>query len=200
MAKNKYVMLIQETNWADELDFHGFSIMPQSDWNDHIDYAKKYFKERSQFSHYAGSNQDITFNSYDDWRDSINVNVITIKTAKELLILNNAQNRYDSGTFISPLDYDDGLFDDTPLLEEEIEEKKKAKLEALCQEEVLKLKNMSVFGWGDDPYVHYRLIMSRNFLANSDSGTLTNCEEQMLDEYNRILNISNQEKDHSDGK
>ena len=48
-GQNKFVMVTQETNWADEMDVFGFSIMFQDEWNEHIDYAKKYFEKKDTF-------------------------------------------------------------------------------------------------------------------------------------------------------
>lgn len=176
-------MVTQETNWADEMDVFGFSIMFQDEWNEHIDYAKKYFEKKDTFCASLGTNEDIYFDGYDDWRGTMNVKLLSISTAKELLQHFNAGRRYNFGKFISPLDYDDGIFDEEDLVPVQ-EKTQEEKNEEWNQKELIRLRAIKpgeLVG-----YDHYKLLLYRQRLIG-DLQSLTSSDQEVLAEYNRIL-------------
>jgi len=66
-------------NWADEFDVYGSRIMTEEKWNKIVKLAENYFNQRSELEDYFGTNEAITFRSFEDWKSAFSVMDITVK-------------------------------------------------------------------------------------------------------------------------
>lgn len=69
------ILFIQKMNWADEIDLKGFMLWTKEEWEEHLQYIKDEF----EFPHYAyvGTNQNIRFDTLEEWLDTLEIKEIT---------------------------------------------------------------------------------------------------------------------------
>lgn len=68
MNKGTHVIVKYDANWADEMDIVGFGIFTREQWEALTKEVKKVWKKiGDSFSVNIGTNQEIDFESYDDW-------------------------------------------------------------------------------------------------------------------------------------
>jgi hypothetical protein len=78
MAEKTTVLLQWDSNWADEMDIYGFSLMDKEDWSEY----KKYLKERKGgFTFYIGTNEEIEYSNGNELLREITVTEISDKEA-----------------------------------------------------------------------------------------------------------------------
>lgn len=65
-----------ESNWADEMDVVGFKLMTELEWNDFKE-AARFILGKEPFTFYVGTNEEITWETYDDFIKSLKVKNIT---------------------------------------------------------------------------------------------------------------------------
>lgn len=83
MAKKKEKMFLvkYEDNWADEMDIYGCAIMSEKD----VDaYFKAFRKVDASYSWYIGTNEEINFYSYEDFKHKFEIKEISPEEAKVL--------------------------------------------------------------------------------------------------------------------
>lgn len=81
MSKD-YVLLKIDTCWADEFDVEGFTVSTKEKWDEINEKLKDNFPCDQEF--YFGTNEFITFDSYEDWKSGIKVIPITEDEAKDI--------------------------------------------------------------------------------------------------------------------
>ena len=83
---SKLILVKIDTNWADEMDVGAFAIFKEEEWKLHEKYAKQVFKKHPSLPARIGigSNQDMYFDSYKDYKKCYKATVISAKDAKYL--------------------------------------------------------------------------------------------------------------------
>lgn len=85
MNKKEIWKLVTFTsNWADEMDIEGYRIFSADDWKDYCKWAKKEFEHNGEYTYYVGTNEDIHYNSYNDFIADFDVITITTDQIKVL--------------------------------------------------------------------------------------------------------------------
>ena len=77
------VLLQWDTNWADEMDIYGFSIMDKSAWEEY----KKKLENKGSFYICVGTNEEIDYNNGEELIKEISVRSISedeVKTIQKL--------------------------------------------------------------------------------------------------------------------
>jgi len=109
MAEKTTVLLQWDSNWADEMDIYGFSLMDKEDW---LDY-KKYLKERKRgFTFYIGTNEEIEYRNGKELLDEITVTEITDKEAATVEKLFSGEGGFTDFLCVEEDDDDDVDWDD----------------------------------------------------------------------------------------
>lgn len=75
------VLIKYDGSWADEIDLQGFLVMTRDEWKQHLSLVKKYHGDE-EFTLYVGTNEDMTFRGFEDYKDSFDVKNITDEEAK----------------------------------------------------------------------------------------------------------------------
>jgi len=96
------LLLIQfGANYADEFDVAGFTIMKESEWEEHLEEAEKLFEEGPQ-ERYFGTNECIDFKDFDDYESAFDVDDIT---AEEAAVIRKFFGEWSFGNFLMVEDY-----------------------------------------------------------------------------------------------
>jgi hypothetical protein len=75
--KETWKLVTFHDNWADEMDIEGYRIFSEDDWKNYRKYAKKEFEENGEYTYYVGTNEDINYNSYEDFMGNFEVKTIS---------------------------------------------------------------------------------------------------------------------------
>jgi hypothetical protein len=78
MAEKTIVLLQWDSNWADEMDIYGFSVMDKQEWEE---YAKYLLDRKEGFTFYIGSNEEIEYENGRELLDEITVTEISEREA-----------------------------------------------------------------------------------------------------------------------
>lgn len=62
----KHLLIKTQYNWADEIDFPGWTIMTEEEFEDGKKQIKEYLKNVGSFEIWVGTNEEIGFSSYED--------------------------------------------------------------------------------------------------------------------------------------
>ena len=60
-------------DWADEFNVEGFVVWPASQWAKHLEFAEKYFKKNGEAEVYFGTNEALSWYSFEDYKNSFKV-------------------------------------------------------------------------------------------------------------------------------
>lgn len=84
-----------DSNWADEMDIDGFKVLTNEQWEQYQKDFKKHFKEEG-YIYYVGTNEEIEYNDFEEFRNDFNVSEITDEEAAvlEKLFANLSTNGY----------------------------------------------------------------------------------------------------------
>jgi hypothetical protein len=77
------VLVQWDSNWGDEMDIEGFSILTKSAWEDY----KKMLENKGRFYIYVGTNEEIDYNNGNQLLKEISVKDITEDEAKIIIKL-----------------------------------------------------------------------------------------------------------------
>ena len=78
MAEKTTVLLQWDSNWADEMDIYGFSLMDKEDWIEYKNYLQNLKKG---FYFYIGSNEGIEYSNGQELLSEITVTEISDREA-----------------------------------------------------------------------------------------------------------------------
>jgi hypothetical protein len=78
--KTEKVLLQWDSNWADEMDIYGFSIMNKSEWEAY----KKMLANKGEFYIYVGTNEEIEYSKGQELLNEISVKNITEEESKTI--------------------------------------------------------------------------------------------------------------------
>lgn len=70
---NKYLLISYEDNWADEMYIGGVQLIEQEEWMNLVNEVKAYFNAGKSLTNYVGTNEEIEYESYEDWYDKYDV-------------------------------------------------------------------------------------------------------------------------------
>ena len=92
-------------DYADEFDCEGFGVYPKKDWDKTCKKTEIAFEDCHNVEVPFGTNEGLTFSSYDDWFDSLEVIEIEEEDAKKLIKLfgesfGTASSMLDVATYI----------------------------------------------------------------------------------------------------
>jgi len=82
----KYLLVKFDSNYADEFDVSGFTIMSQAAWEKHKVDAAKRFDSGCELEAYFGTNESLSWSHYDDYIKSFDVKELSddeLKTLKK---------------------------------------------------------------------------------------------------------------------
>lgn len=88
-----------DSNWADEMDIDGFRLFTDEQWEEYQKDFKKLFKEDRGYTYYVGTNEDIEYNSFDEFMSDLKVSEITDEEATVLKKLFDNLTTYGYGFF-----------------------------------------------------------------------------------------------------
>lgn len=74
------VLIKYDGSWADEIDLQGFLVMTREEWKTHLTLVKRFHGE-TEFEIYIGTNENITFTGFEDYKDSFEVKNLTDEEA-----------------------------------------------------------------------------------------------------------------------
>ena len=72
-----------DSNWADEMDIDGFKVLTNEQWKKYQKGFEKHFKEEC-YSYCVGTNEEIEYNDFDEFRNDFKVSEITDEEAAVL--------------------------------------------------------------------------------------------------------------------
>ena len=94
----QYLLINFKVNWADEMDVYGYAIMSEDYWNRNKAVSKIFFnrlakkQKKDQYGRvsggwtiYVGTNEDIVFDTYEEWFSCFDIVEIEHATAMNLL-------------------------------------------------------------------------------------------------------------------
>lgn len=89
--KDKIVLVVQDSNWADEFDTFGMALFPLSAWQAHLDQVKERFKVDTKTREiYFGTNEAVHHEDFQSYKTSFKVKDISaseLATLKKLFKL-----------------------------------------------------------------------------------------------------------------
>jgi hypothetical protein len=71
--KKAKILVTYNTNWADEMNIQAAILVTVERWNKICEEAKLAFTKYKTCTHYVGTNQEIKYNSYEQWLDCYRV-------------------------------------------------------------------------------------------------------------------------------
>lgn len=81
----KLLLVKTVKNWADEMDLAGFAIFTEPEWKEHLKQSKKMFSMiKEDYRMGIGSNQDMYFDGFKDYKKQIQTSPVTPAEAKKL--------------------------------------------------------------------------------------------------------------------
>lgn len=86
----KFVLVTGKVNYADEFDLEFFAILTDTEWEKIDAAAKKLFKQdpyESGHDFYFGTNEAVTIENYDNWRNRLTVAPLPIAMKNRLVDL-----------------------------------------------------------------------------------------------------------------
>ena len=107
MAEKTTVLLQWDSNWADEMDIYGFSLMEKADW---VEYKKYLHDLKGGFTFYIGTNEEIEYSNGRELLNEITVTEITDKEAATVEKLFGGEGGFTD--FLSVEEEDDEDWDD----------------------------------------------------------------------------------------
>ena len=87
-----------DSNWADEMDIDGFKVLTDKQWEKYQRDFKKHFKEE-WYTYYVGTNEEIEYGDFEEFRNDFNVSEITDEEAAVLEKLFGNLSKYSYGFF-----------------------------------------------------------------------------------------------------
>ena len=96
---SRRILVTYSSNWADEFDVVSSLIMTREEWKMMCEYARSIFKYKDKIEHYVGSNQEITYTSFEEWFDCYSVSELT---KEECTVLNKFKDLIDNNKFFIP--------------------------------------------------------------------------------------------------
>jgi hypothetical protein len=70
------VLIKYDGCWADEIDLQGFLVMTREEWKTHLSLVKRRYGD-SEFTISIGTNEEVNFNDFDDYKESFEIKKIT---------------------------------------------------------------------------------------------------------------------------
>lgn len=81
-SPNDILFVKIDTNWADEMDITGCVMMKASQFQAFMDAAREHFETESEMSICCGTNEDLIYESFDDYASIFKTTVVTKDEAK----------------------------------------------------------------------------------------------------------------------
>jgi len=78
----KYFLLQYNDDWADEMDISGFAVMTQSERDEYFAVFKKVFDVNGYYSFCVGTNEEIEYDTLEDFTNAFQMAEITEEEAK----------------------------------------------------------------------------------------------------------------------
>lgn len=78
----KHFILKYNDNWADEMDISGFAVMTESERDEYFAVFKKVFDTNEYYSFFVGTNEEIEYNTLEDFTNAFEMSEITEEEAK----------------------------------------------------------------------------------------------------------------------
>lgn len=83
--KTEQMYLVQyHDNWADEMDIEGGRVMSKEEKEEYFDSFKATIEGEGFYAYYIGTNEDILYESWSDFKDCFRVKKISLEEAKVL--------------------------------------------------------------------------------------------------------------------
>lgn len=79
------VLVRFESNYADEFDVSGFAVVEEGAWNKHLEASKDFFKVEGEHEIGFGTNENIQFSNFDEYRDSFQATTLAPNETEVLL-------------------------------------------------------------------------------------------------------------------
>lgn len=76
-----------DTNWADEFDVQGFFTTTRKAWDEHLAAVKRYFENSDELELYFGTNEALTFDSYEEYADAYTASELSDEQFSQLVAL-----------------------------------------------------------------------------------------------------------------
>jgi hypothetical protein len=77
MNNEKYFLVKYFDNWADEMDIAGYKLMTETEKKEYFNGFRKTIEEENSYVFFIGTNEGIEYMSFDDFRDTFNVDEIS---------------------------------------------------------------------------------------------------------------------------
>jgi len=120
------VLIICDSNWADEMDLDGFKVMEKQKWESHKEKVKAWFSVKEEAENKrveeekakkgygwhreiasigVGTNEDVHYTSYEDWLSQFKEQSITDEEAEVIIRLFNLSFTFNGKTTIRDFGY-----------------------------------------------------------------------------------------------
>jgi hypothetical protein len=78
----KHFILKYNDNWADEMDISGFAVMTESERDEYFAVFKKVFDINGYYTFVVGTNEEVEYNTLQDFTNAFHMSEITEEEAK----------------------------------------------------------------------------------------------------------------------
>lgn len=99
-----YYLITYRDNWADEMDIDGFSYMTSSEKEEYFSKFKEHFDQCGSYVFYLGTNEEIEYSDYKQFKNSFDIKKIEQDEYKTL------EKFFSKSEGFFP--YDEDIFDD----------------------------------------------------------------------------------------
>lgn len=100
----KLLFIRYDDNWADEMDVEGWRIYSTKDWEECVKDHQKMFETHGTLTYSVGTNEEIEYESFNEWRNNFSTKSIT---TKEVEVLKKFFGRDSHGFFANMQGYYD---------------------------------------------------------------------------------------------
>lgn len=80
----KYFLVSYSSNWSDEMDIDGFCVMTEAGKKKYFEDFKKVFEVNGLYTFYVGTNEEIEYSNFADFKNDFTVEEISEEEAKVL--------------------------------------------------------------------------------------------------------------------
>ena len=85
MSDKTYVLVQTNDNWADEMDIYGYRILTIKQYENRLKELQEEFEESDgTYMWYIGTNEEIEYDNFDNFLESLTVTELTTSEAKSL--------------------------------------------------------------------------------------------------------------------
>lgn len=85
MSEEKEMLFVSfEGNWADEMDIEGHRIFEKEEYDEYLEKVKAKIEEDGCFTFYVGTNEDIEYDNFEEFKSKFTTKEITEEEIKTL--------------------------------------------------------------------------------------------------------------------